>query len=150
MLEVLTEANGDTVLRFPCKALNGACCTMYDTRPQICRGYHCGVLDSVSEGSLDPEQAVQIVSQVRSLARSLETALAAFETAPATTTLCQRLSNFYRRLQQLDPAQRQAVDPELLLAAGTLKIMLAKHYKVLELTPPTGALPSVAADERTP
>lgn len=150
VLEVRTEANGDTVLKQPCKALAGSCCTIYDSRPQICRGYRCGVLESVIDGELQPERAVQIVSEVRALARTVEAVLATYEPSPEKITLSQRLDDFHRRLQQLAPEQRPPVNTSMLLAAGTLKIMLAKHFKVVEFGSANPDTSRAAADERTP
>jgi hypothetical protein len=147
VLDVGIEANGDTVLRLPCPALESSCCTMYAGRPQICREYRCGVLDSVDDGSLDAEQAVRLVSQVRAMARSFAIGLAASGQAPMSRALTQKLREFDRNLKTLSADQRQALDPALLLTAGTLKIMFNKYYKVLELAPDAAPSPPGAADE---
>lgn len=129
---VQVEANGDLVWLQPCSAHNGTCCTVYDRRPQACRQYQCGVLDSVAAGSMTPVQAELLVTEVKSLAQTLATRLGPAVPQQKPKPLYQLLNDFDQHIQLLDPLQRRAVDPVLLLTAGTLKIMLGKHFKVLE------------------
>lgn len=130
--QVPVEATGDLAWLQPCAAHDGSGCTVYDRRPLACRDYHCGVLDSVAAGSLSAGDAVMLVSQVKSLAQSVAARLSAIDTQQQPKPLYQLLNDFDQHVQLLDPAAQRAMDPALLLTVGTLKMMLGKHFKVLE------------------
>lgn len=149
VLDVGTDQKGNNVLHLPCPALSGASCTMYETRPHICRSYRCGVLDSVIDGSLDQQQAVQLVTQARSLVATVAPLLPATAGAPKKT-LCQRVNDFCLGFKKLSPEQQQATSPALLMAVGALQILLAKYFKVHELGVQPAPFKSATADERTP
>ena len=57
--------------QFPCKALDGCACTVYDTRPTICRTYHCELLKKYEAGELGWEEASTIVAKAKPLADKL-------------------------------------------------------------------------------
>jgi len=49
-LKVFTEAGGDR-FKLPCPGLEAAVCTVYEDRPDVCRGYKCGLyLEHEREG----------------------------------------------------------------------------------------------------
>ena len=66
------------ILRQPCAALDGCRCTIYDRRPQICRGYRCQVLREVEKtpGALPPalEQVARLSAHFEMLKTQLRQA----------------------------------------------------------------------------
>lgn len=133
VLDVELDSNGDGFLQLPCGALAGTTCTRYETRMDVCRDFRCGVLDGVTNGELDAEKAVEVVTQTRQLAIRLSALLPASTGTKARTTLTQRVKNRYHQLKKVPSSEWTSSDREFLLAAGSFLIMLAKYYKLEEL-----------------
>ncbi len=56
------ERKGDKIIfKLPCAAQRGACCSIYDRRPRICRGYRCRVLRHVEANPAELPGALEKV-----------------------------------------------------------------------------------------
>ena len=134
VLDLELDSKGQAFLQLPCAALEGTACTRYETRMNICRDYHCGVLEKVADGTLDQEAAVAIVAQARVLAGRLADLMPPGGGASSRITLTQRVKNRYQQIQKIPVSERTAGDNEFLLAAGSFLIILARHYNLEKLT----------------
>lgn len=61
----LEQRRGATLLAFPCTALKGTCCQMYDERPKGCRAFECFVLRRLAGGGVSEAEALALVEQAR-------------------------------------------------------------------------------------
>lgn len=64
-----TDSEKKPVLRQPCGALNGKCCTVYDSRPKTCRSFRCLVLRAVEDGSLSLDEGKARIESLKAFAQ---------------------------------------------------------------------------------
>jgi Fe-S-cluster containining protein len=53
------------LLPLPCGALRGTRCGIYAHRPQCCRTFECGLLQSVRRGAVSVDRATQLIAETR-------------------------------------------------------------------------------------
>jgi hypothetical protein len=63
---ITTEA-GARYLPQPCAALSGTCCTVYASRPLVCRRYECLLLSALRHGEVTEAGALEVVRKARAL-----------------------------------------------------------------------------------
>lgn len=95
------EVSGAHAFRLPCPLYLGDRCTVYERRPPSCREFRCALLRKYADGRVDFETATALARE----ARSLIDQGAARPLAPHET------------------------DPEALLRAATLDVLLEKHFR---------------------
>ena len=64
-----------TAMRLGCPMLEGARCTMYETRPSGCRAYYCELALEVRDGRVGLDEALQRVREARALIVPVEAGL---------------------------------------------------------------------------
>ncbi len=57
------------VLRQPCGALKGKCCSVYDRRPAACRSFRCNVLRAVEDGTFTLYEGQARIDTLKALAQ---------------------------------------------------------------------------------
>lgn len=72
---VQESAEGE-MLQLPCPLLSGTCCTIYASRPAICRKYRCAQLRAVEDGALPFDAALDNVARAKSLVAEVRRYLA--------------------------------------------------------------------------
>lgn len=65
-LEVEDEGGRELLIQ-PCRALRGARCGIYASRPECCRTFECKVLKDFESGLIGFEEAIGFVRQLREL-----------------------------------------------------------------------------------
>ena len=95
------DVGGAQGFRLPCSLFLGDRCTVYERRPPSCREFRCALLRKYADGRVDFETATALARE----ARSLIAQGAARPLAPRET------------------------DPEALLRAATLDVLLRKHFR---------------------
>lgn len=92
---------------FPCRALDGARCTIYDERPHICRDFNCLVLAELAAGQITEAEARGFIDEVLTRRRALAEAMGMADELEAL-----------REARAL--AKRGALEPEALAALERL------------------------------
>jgi len=63
------------VFSLPCSRVDGTVCTVYEHRPDACRGYRCALLRRYEEGEIALGDAVQLVGQAHALLDTVKSRL---------------------------------------------------------------------------
>jgi Fe-S-cluster containining protein len=66
-LRIVHEEGGATAMPQPCSALRGCLCAVYEARPTACAAYECLLRKNVSVGARSMDEAIAVVTQMRSL-----------------------------------------------------------------------------------
>ena len=96
------DGNGQQSFRQPCPLYLADRCSVYDRRPPSCQEFRCALLRKYADGGVDLATATALARQVRSLIAQG----AARPLAPRET------------------------DPEAMLRAATLDVLLTRHFRV--------------------
>lgn len=56
---------------FPCTALKGTSCSVYEHRPRICRDFRCGLLRRLEKGEIGLEEAIERTGTAKRLRTEL-------------------------------------------------------------------------------
>lgn len=67
------------VFSLPCSRVEGTVCTVYEHRPDACRGYRCALLRRYEDGEIALGDAVQLVGQAHALLDGVKSRLQAEE-----------------------------------------------------------------------
>ncbi|MBK9756037.1 MAG: YkgJ family cysteine cluster protein [Nannocystis sp.] len=81
-LPLLARGDRLPVVEQRCAALAGSCCTIYDERPQGCRGYRCMLHAALAADEVGLEEALAVVVQTQALLGALADALPPGHGAP--------------------------------------------------------------------
>ena len=65
------EVEGYSAFHMPCPRLDGACCTIYETRFHACRTFHCTLLRRYQAGEIGPEEASSTIAEAKRLREQL-------------------------------------------------------------------------------
>ncbi len=74
-LVVLQDHSGARIFRLGCVALSGTSCSVYTGRPSACRVFECLLIESVHDGEIDLESALEVVARAKSLVEAVERTL---------------------------------------------------------------------------
>ena len=88
--------------RLPCPALNGTCCTIYESRFAICRSFRCALLRRFEAGEVGLGQALNTVSAAKELLARIEAA------APGNRPRRARRALTAERLAEMRSGDREA------------------------------------------
>lgn len=72
--DIIVSSEGKKQFRQPCPAFNGKC-SIWPRHPLSCKGYRCGLLDSLSAGEISLLEAIGVVLLVRNAVDNLESLL---------------------------------------------------------------------------
>src|SRR5688572_21470797 len=67
----LREDGSASSLRLPCGALEGRSCSLYESRPTICRKFECLLVRALDEGEIDRSEAQRTVRTAHQLIAEL-------------------------------------------------------------------------------
>ena len=116
----------------PCVKLAGASCSVYEKRPQNCRGFRCRVLQRLDTGELSIEQAQSLTRNATSLAAKTAQLLPIIDDKPRS--IWARLEAFVDagklKLDQAGSSQRHS---ELESTALALRHLLDDEFKPKKL-----------------
>lgn len=82
------EANHLLVL--PCRALQGTRCSIYAHRPKCCRTFECHLLQSVRQGKVGVDRAVELIEETKGRIARVKTLLTELEPSPSRLPLAER------------------------------------------------------------
>ncbi|CAB4943174.1 MAG: hypothetical protein F2842_05015 [Actinobacteria bacterium] len=112
----------------PCPAQVGGCCTVYPTRPMMCRDYNCALLLKVEEGAIGEADARVIVDSATTLRDRVHAGLAELDAGwprmLGSQHLTQRVIRAHKR-HGSSPELEHVVDDALKLQA-----MISEHFTV--------------------
>ena len=63
----LFELNGERQFRQPCPMLKEGHCSIYESRPKVCRDYRCKMLKRHEHGELEPGEGRRRVAEAKAL-----------------------------------------------------------------------------------
>ena len=86
-LNVEVRPSGARVLKQPCSALEGTCCTVYEQRPVACRGYQCLLLEALNCGEESVAGALRVVGTAKRLIAEVKPGLAEARAGQPTEAL---------------------------------------------------------------
>jgi uncharacterized protein len=95
------DVSGAHAFRLPCPLYLGDRCTVYERRPPSCREFRCALLRKYADGRVDFETATALAREARLL-------------------IAQGAAR---------PLAPQETDPQTLLQAATLDVLLEKHFR---------------------
>ncbi|OGS50112.1 MAG: hypothetical protein A3J40_06870 [Erythrobacter sp. RIFCSPHIGHO2_12_FULL_63_10] len=72
---------------FPCQFLNGACCTIYPSRPAVCATYRCKTLTEAQSGAISLDEAKERLCKIAENRRAFEATVPEGMTIPAAIAL---------------------------------------------------------------
>lgn len=84
------EAAAQDRFDFPCRFLDGACCSIYASRPAVCAAYRCKTLALVQDGAIGLDEAKDRLSKVAELRRAFEAKIPDEMTMPDAIALATR------------------------------------------------------------
>ncbi len=96
-MAVYENAEGRPEYRLPCPKLDGACCTIYQIRPTVCRKFQCQLLVSVKAGKIPMELALTKVEEAKALTTLLRSLLEIHGDHDEEQPLIQRYLNVLER-----------------------------------------------------
>lgn len=74
-LVVLRDEAGARIFRQCCTALSGTSCSVYTSRPSACRVFECLLIESVKDGEIDLDSALEVVARAKSLIEAVDRTL---------------------------------------------------------------------------
>ncbi|MBL8920184.1 MAG: YkgJ family cysteine cluster protein [Myxococcaceae bacterium] len=104
LAERVSVLDADT-MEFPCRALDGVRCTIYDDRPRICREFNCLVLAELAAGRITEEEARAFIDEVLTRRRALADAMGLTDDAGAL-----REARALAKANALEPAALAALE----------------------------------------
>lgn len=115
----------------PCPCFTGACCAIYDHRPQRCRTFLCALVQKLISGRVSLDQALRIVQEARSVLQDLEAALAASGDRSPRLPLNRRIA--CALAQPVDLAARSSLATRQRLVRATIRLtsVLQRHFLTL-------------------
>ncbi|QDH34777.1 YkgJ family cysteine cluster protein [Porphyrobacter sp. YT40] len=116
------EAEGEFGFALPCPALDGACCTVYATRPATCRAYRCKLLRALEGEDMTFAEAVERVEEARAMMAALTLQL------PPGMTVTD-LRRMRRRSVAAENTAPLMAPPHLMIALGMLDLVLDQHFR---------------------
>lgn len=116
---------GPTAIPFPCPMLEGTCCTIYASRPKLCRSYRCEVLNGLRADKLDHRAALDLIETARKLEGAVLTLLPPDQTIVQARRAWQADPQFWRALPE---SEREAA-LRLVMALAALNLHLDRHFR---------------------
>jgi len=119
-----------TAFRQPCGVFNGCECSIYASRPAVCREYRCLLLRRFESGEVSREEARALIARTIELRDRVRPALTAL-VSPETP---ESLSSLYRltgaKLEAApDPAAARREHAALLLDVAALRVLLSREFE---------------------
>ncbi len=119
-----------TSFRQPCSAFGGGCCSVYDGRPSVCRGYRCLLLRRHEAGEVSGDDALSLIARTIAMRDRVRSGLTAYVGADDPKTL----DGLYRLTMakfeaQPDPAAARKEHSDLLLTVVALRVILAREFE---------------------
>lgn len=124
-------ASEGTLISQPCAAHSGTYCTVYASRPEICRTYRCALLKSVDNHEVSHDDAVEVIRRATTLRDRVQAGLAvALGQHPK-----QPFSNAYSLLSQKfanegDPVAAARIHADLLFDIVSLRTLLDNQFEI--------------------
>jgi Fe-S-cluster containining protein len=110
----------------PCIKFRDGCCTIYETRPAVCRVYRCELYKAVEKGDVSLEQAGAQVSEAKGLVARIWPMLK----DAAGGAAGKQWGSLFREWQGKPPSERaQRRDAELVLSLTVLNQLLDRYFR---------------------
>ena len=144
---VFVARDAETLFQLPCPAFRGGCCSIYESRPKICRDYRCFLLRRYEAGDVSFEEARARITRTMALRDRVRSAMAAFVEPPAS----EALSGLYRLMAvkfdaMPDPVASRRERAEMLLDIAALRVVLAREFEPQASDSPATADPGGEID----
>jgi len=127
---MLSTRDEVTAFRQPCGVFDGRSCSVYLSRPTVCREYRCLLLRRFEAGEISYEEARALIARTIALRDRVRPALAALVAPEAE----EALSGLYRRMTARfeaapDPAAARREHAALLLDVAALRVLLSREFE---------------------
>lgn len=116
----LHDAASQDRFNLPCQFLDGACCTIYASRPAVCASYRCKTLAQTQAGAISLDAAKVRLRKVAELRRAFEATIPDEMTMPDVIALAtseetpgQRIPNHYLPIRLTFVALQAIIDRHL-------------------------------------
>jgi len=127
---VLSTRGERTAFRQPCGVFDGRACTVYASRPAVCRDYRCLLLRRFEAGEVSHDEAQALIARTLALRDRVRPALTALVAPEAP----EALSGLYRLMTAKfdaapDPAAARREHAALLLDVAALRVLLSREFE---------------------
>lgn len=116
------EADGAYGFHLPCPQLHGACCKVYDQRPQTCRDYRCQTLRALEAGDITRSEAIERIQRAQTAMVEL------WQHLPEGTSVVDA-RRWRREGAQSGGMPSPQASPLVMVALGMLDLVLDKHFR---------------------
>jgi Fe-S-cluster containining protein len=125
------DVDGKPAFRQPCPAFATGCCSIYEHRPAICRGYRCALRKSYDAGETSFGDARSLIVHAIALRDRIRPELERLAESPGPHCLEDLYKLLDVRIGAANPPLRERrQDAEFLLNLGSLKILLSQHFEL--------------------
>jgi len=119
-----------TSFRQPCSAFGAGCCSVYPSRPSVCRDYRCLLLRRHEAGEVSDGEARAIVARTTALRDRVRPGLRALVGSDGPESLASLYRLTLAQFEALpDPAGARREHGELLLDVAALRVLLAREFE---------------------
>ncbi len=120
----------DETARFlqPCAALELRCCSIYESRPSLCRAYRCALLKRVEAGEAEVEEARDIIATVIELRDRVRPTIEAMVNPRKQEAMVTLYSLMRAKLSEGADETPAADRAALLLDIAALRVLLASQF----------------------
>jgi hypothetical protein len=129
---VVIHVEGSPKGQLPCSSFKNGCCSTYGAwRPAACHGYHCRLLDDVTQGRMPLAEALGHVKAVHEMKDRIRKELPHLPGGLLGIP-------FYKRIAEQEEAAagRPGVSASTRLDAVALNMYYAKYFRPAEAPPP--------------
>lgn len=113
----------------PCVAYQSGSCSIYASRPAICRAYRCALLRTLDKDEISLGQAQKLVAEVVSLRDRVARKVCEYLGTTEPISLVKLFDQMTQKLEKMSTEERHQVDSAMLLEVGTLRVLLSKRFE---------------------
>lgn len=129
----LIEVGGNDSIYLPCSRLTNKTCSIYRDRPSVCKNYKCKLLTAYETGQTTYENAISLIISVTNLRDKLRAQIQQPPTLSITDIGYLRLKNHYAAEIDSQKLSLSDLDAEILLNIGTMKALISKYFRNLDI-----------------
>jgi uncharacterized protein len=124
------SVDGKSAFRQPCSAFGAGCCSIYENRPAICRGYRCALRTRYDAGETSFGEARSRIVSAIDLRDRIRPELERLAESPGPHCLGDLYKLLDAKFAAIEsPLRERRQDAEFLLNVNSLKILLLRHFE---------------------
>ena len=112
----------------PCAAHQSCACTIYQSRPAICKEYKCALLKAYEAQEASTEAALKLIGNCTRLRDKLRSTLETHLSVDAGLPLLRLFQLMAKKLAATKPHQQEPDMVEIQLDMATLRILIARRF----------------------